>query len=200
MIKKNTLTSEALIFKLKFLLWLSCCCLLSLGIAVFPYPQSLAFQVFLGMMFAHGVELAHEIGHHNHFSVSWINRWCGFCLAAPFLISHTQYKISHGHHHKYVGTPDDEESFGYDFQSLQTFFGLLFHLSMLNHYCMAISRIIRSFSDKEKSPVGSSEVVCKIRLEYRLIGFSIMLVLQYAVVQSINCHSALSLEYCVKSG
>jgi fatty acid desaturase len=119
-------------------------------------------------MFAHGVELDHEIGHQNYFSKSWMNRWVGFFLAAPFLISHTRYRLSHAHHHKMVGTPEDKESFNYDYQSLQNFFGFVKHLSMVGHYKMASSRIMESFSMKGVTQKEAS--VSKVTFEYRLMG------------------------------
>ncbi len=107
---------------------------------VLPWPYKLMPQLLLGAMFAHGVELEHELIHQKHFSGRW-RRLVGTALGLPMLVDFTRYRVTHSHHHRALGTPEDEESFAYNFDQLATPLGLLTHLSMLGHYRSVLKRI-----------------------------------------------------------
>jgi fatty acid desaturase len=107
---------------------------------VLPWPYKLIAQLLLGAMFAHGVELEHELIHQKHFSGFW-RRLVGTALGLPMLVEFTRYRITHSHHHRALGTPEDEESFAYDFDQLATPMGFLTHLSMVGHYQAVLKRI-----------------------------------------------------------
>jgi fatty acid desaturase len=94
----------------------------------------------LGAMFAHGIELEHELIHQKHFNPS-LQRTMGFLLGLPMLVEFSRYTITHGYHHRMVGTAEDEESFAYDFDRLHSPVGLLLHLSMVDHYRYVLNRI-----------------------------------------------------------
>ncbi|MFQ3629601.1 MAG: fatty acid desaturase, partial [Cyanobacteriota bacterium] len=98
-------------------------------ILLFPFPFKLPFQFVLGVMFAHGVELSHEMIHQKHFGRRWGGA-IGFLLGLPMGVEFTRYSITHSYHHRAVGTPDDEESFSYDFGKLGAPLSFLLHLSM----------------------------------------------------------------------
>jgi fatty acid desaturase len=87
----------------------------------------------LGGMFAHGVELTHEMIHQRHFGKRWGDA-IGFFLGLPMFVEFTRYRITHSYHHRAVGTPDDEESFAYDFARLGAPLSFALHLSMVSHY------------------------------------------------------------------
>ena len=74
--------------------------------------------VMLGVAYAHGVELQHEALHGNLFATPALNRAVGFLTGAPMLVSFTQYRAYHLHHHRCVGTARDEELFDYTARSL----------------------------------------------------------------------------------
>ena len=105
-----------------------------------PWPLKLLPQLLLGAMFAHGVELEHELIHQNHFGGGW-RRWVGTLLGLPMLVDFARYRVTHSHHHRALGTADDEESFAYDFEQLATPAGLALHLSMVGHYRAVLKRM-----------------------------------------------------------
>jgi fatty acid desaturase len=117
---------------------------LVLGFAVatllLPHPHKLLAQLLLGAMFAHGVELEHELIHQKHFAGGW-RRLVGTLLGLPLLVEFTRYWVTHSHHHRALGTPDDEESFAYDFAQLSTPVGFVMYLSMTSHYQAVLKRI-----------------------------------------------------------
>jgi fatty acid desaturase len=98
-----------------------------------PTPWKVAPACLLGAMFAHGVELEHELIHQKHFNAV-LQRLIGFLLGLPMLVEFSRYTITHGYHHRMVGTMEDEESFGYDFERLHSPQGFLWHVSMVDHY------------------------------------------------------------------
>lgn len=106
-----------------------------------PLPWKLLPACFLGAMFAHGVELEHELIHQKHFTPS-LQRTVGFLLGLPMLVEFSRYTITHGYHHRMVGTAEDEESFAYDFDRLHSPVGLLLHLSMVDHYRQVLKRMV----------------------------------------------------------
>ncbi len=98
-----------------------------------PLPCKLVPACLLGAMFAHGVELEHELIHQKHFKASE-QRVIGFLLGLPMLVEFSRYTFTHGYHHRMVGSSDDEESFAYDFERLQSPKGFLLHVSLVDHY------------------------------------------------------------------
>jgi fatty acid desaturase len=117
-------------------------------ILLFPFPFKLLFQFVLGVMFAHGVELSHEMIHQKHFGRRWGGA-IGFLLGLPMGVEFTRYSITHSYHHRAVGTPDDEESFSYDFSKLRAPLSFLLHLSMLSHYSMVGRNLLNSLLGQE---------------------------------------------------
>ncbi|NJL47017.1 MAG: hypothetical protein HC929_05305 [Leptolyngbyaceae cyanobacterium SM2_5_2] len=107
---------------------------------ILPWPYRLLAQMLLGAMFAHGVELEHELIHQKHFAGGW-RQLVGTALGLPMLVDFTRYRVTHSHHHRALGTPEDEESFAYDFEQLATPVGFLAHLSMVGHYQAVLGRI-----------------------------------------------------------
>ncbi len=106
---------------IKVSLWLaSMVGLIALILALEHWLPILFAQLLLGLAFAHGVELSHEALHHNMVRQRWANRLVGRIVAAPLLVSFTQYRQQHLHHHRYVGTPEDRELFDYDKSLLET--------------------------------------------------------------------------------
>ncbi|WP_013324749.1 fatty acid desaturase family protein [Gloeothece verrucosa] len=70
-------------------------------------------QFFLGLVFAHGLQLQHECFHDNFFKNKKLNSFVGFLLGVPMLISFTHYRIQHLYHHKYWPTEKDVPIFDY---------------------------------------------------------------------------------------
>jgi fatty acid desaturase len=85
----------------------------------------------LGLMYAHGVELQHQALHNTAFPSKPWNRFVGFFLGLPLLVSYSDYQYSHLRHHRLLGTGDDRELFNYGYDRLTSLKPLLAHLLML---------------------------------------------------------------------
>lgn len=163
-----------------------------------PWPAKLLPQLFLGAMFAHGIELEHELIHQKHFGGGW-RRWVGTALGLLMLVDFTRYRVTHSHHHRALGTTDDEESFAYDFEQLATPAGLALHLSMVGHYRAVFQRIgmaVRGDRTALQTDMGkagrslTAARLAEIHQGYWLFAAAIAL----AVTLSLLFHSTLALQ------
>ncbi|MEU7051620.1 fatty acid desaturase family protein [Streptomyces eurythermus] len=75
---------------------------------------TIAGIVLLGATYTHMVELQHQCLHHSAFASARPHRWVGIPLGLPLLVSYSHYRVRHLQHHRYLGTPDDSEFFGFD--------------------------------------------------------------------------------------
>ncbi|MDZ7970555.1 MAG: fatty acid desaturase [Nostoc sp. DedSLP03] len=151
-----------------------------IAILLTPGLAKLIPQLLLGAMFAHSLELAHELGHHVHFRNERLNRRVGVLLALPMLVSYSSYKASHGHHHKALGTADDKESFAYDYDQITTIKGFIYHLSMVNHYWSALRNMRAAVFGEVRENVPS-QIAWRIRNEFRLMAGLIIIMLTLSV-------------------
>lgn len=69
--------------------------------------------VLLGAMFAHGVDLQHQVLHNQGFRNRGLNEAAGILVGLPMLVSFAGYQASHLRHHRLLGTPDNKEFFDY---------------------------------------------------------------------------------------
>jgi fatty acid desaturase len=155
---------------------------IGLGVAVVATEGvlSLAAMVLLGLVYAHGVELQHQALHNTAFPSKRWNRFAGFFLGLPMLVSFSDYQYSHLRHHRLLGTTDDREFFNYGYDRLTSLKPLLAHLLMLRHYRDVSGFIVISALGRTK-PGIRRENARKIRAEYQWMG----LVLAAAVALSI---------------
>ncbi|MEO1298588.1 MAG: fatty acid desaturase, partial [Cyanobacteria bacterium J06636_16] len=102
-------------------------------IVIAPWPLKLLPQLILGAMFVHGLELQHEMVHQRYFGKRWGDA-IGFLLGLPMFIEFTEYRFTHSHHHRAVGTPDDEEAPSYESGQLKALGSFVLDLSLLGHY------------------------------------------------------------------
>ncbi|MDH1916179.1 fatty acid desaturase [Acinetobacter junii] len=133
--------------------------------------------VLLGAMFAHGVELQHQVLHGQGFHHRKLNEFVGIVLGLPMLVSYADYQYSHLHHHKYLGTPENREYFDYGDQygelSLKSISSLLNRLFMLAHYPMFLKNIfIALLSNYKDVPKHVSK---KIKRDYLTMLLMIMI-------------------------
>lgn len=147
-----------------------------IAVVIIPYPFKLLPQLLLGMMFAHSIELEHELTHHVIFFNERLNRLVGITLGLPMLVSFSLYKALHGHHHSALGTPEDKETFNYSYEKLTSISGFLLHLSMLGHYSGVSENIHAAFVGKLREDV-SPKIAQRIRNEFRLIACLIIIML-----------------------
>jgi fatty acid desaturase len=70
--------------------------------------------VLLAAMYTHAVELQHQCLHHSAFRRSLPHRIVGVPLGIPLFVVYSHYRLRHLQHHRYLGTPQDTEFFGFD--------------------------------------------------------------------------------------
>lgn len=156
-----------------------------LGIAalLIPYPAKLAPQIFLGAMFAHNAELLHELNHKKQFLNEHLNQWVSVILGLPMLISASLYKFLHGLHHKFLGTPQDTESFSYNYEEVTTAKGFILHLSMFSHYLASLKRmraaVLNVMELRDDMPL---HIQTRVRDEFRLMAGCVAVILTLSVV------------------
>ncbi|MFI6759757.1 fatty acid desaturase family protein [Micromonospora sp. NPDC050417] len=91
--------------------------LTAVGVVLALRPEPLLIVVgvvLLAAMYTHAVELQHQCLHHSAFRKSWPHRLVGVPLGLPLLVVYSHYRLRHLQHHRYLGTPQDTEFFGFD--------------------------------------------------------------------------------------
>ncbi len=78
------------------------------------WPLVIAGVFLLGAAYTHMVELQHQCLHHSSFRNSKLHRAVGVPLGLPLLVVYSHYRVQHLQHHRYLGTPQDSEFFGFD--------------------------------------------------------------------------------------
>jgi fatty acid desaturase len=117
--------SDELVFMLKLSMAMLISCLggfLALTRGWFTAPIGV---LLLAAMYTHMVELQHQCLHHSAFRRSAVHRPVGFLLGVPLLSAYSHYRVQHLQHHRYLGTPDDSEFFGFDTRAPLTWGSLL---------------------------------------------------------------------------
>lgn len=171
-------------FKHKLYILILLTTIFTIAILLTPGLAKLIPQLLLGAMFAHSLELDHELGHHVHFHNERLNRWVGVVLAMPMLVSHSSYKASHGHHHKALGTSDDKESFAYSYEQLTTIKGFIHHLLMVNHYWSALRNMRAAVFGELRKDVPP-HIAWRICNEFRLmLGLIILMLILSVTLQT----------------
>ena len=86
-------------------------------ITVFLLTRQLAWRVIavgiLGVMYAHLVELQHELLHGHAYNSRRLNEIFGILVGLPMLSSYHAYQASHLRHHRDLGSPNNREFFSY---------------------------------------------------------------------------------------
>lgn len=88
-------------------------------------PGVVAGVVVLALTYTHMVELQHQCLHHSAFRRSELHRPVGFLLGLPLLSAYSHYRTQHLQHHKFLGTAQDSEFFGFDTRAPVTWTSLL---------------------------------------------------------------------------
>ncbi|MFW0787918.1 fatty acid desaturase [Gordonia sp. CPCC 206044] len=70
--------------------------------------------LILACTYTHMVELQHQCLHHSAFRTARWHRIVGVPLGLPLLVSYSDYRVRHLQHHRFLGTPNDSEFFGFD--------------------------------------------------------------------------------------
>ncbi|MBR7834642.1 fatty acid desaturase [Actinospica durhamensis] len=78
------------------------------------YALAACGMVLLAAAYTHAVELQHQCLHHSAFRNPRPHRLVGVPLGTPMLVSYSHYRVRHLQHHRFLGTPQDTEFFGFD--------------------------------------------------------------------------------------
>ena len=130
---------------------------------------SIIATVILGVMFAHGVELQHQVLHGQGFRNRRLNDCVGVILGLPMLVSYAGYQASHLRHHRDLGTPHNKEFFDYgDQYGLSPFATLGLwakRLLMPAHYVSFLQNLGRALTNRPV-PGETSDVSECMRRDY----------------------------------
>jgi len=78
----------------------------------FPvWPMRLAGYAVIGISIHAMAVLVHEGSHNSIFRSRFVDRWVGFLLGVPVLVSYSAYRTLHGFHHRYTRDADDPDEF-----------------------------------------------------------------------------------------
>ncbi|MFF4323837.1 fatty acid desaturase family protein [Streptomyces sp. NPDC001568] len=112
----------------------------TLALFVGAWPIRLLGVVLIGAMYCHWLELQHQCLHHSAFRRARLHRLAGVPLGVPMLVSYSHYRVRHLQHHRYLGTDQDSEFFGFDSRQLVTWPALI-------REALAFGRLIGSMAD-----------------------------------------------------
>jgi len=138
-------------------------------------PLPYVGMFLLGLLYAHAVELQHQALHSTAFPSKRWNRFVGYFLGLPMLVSYSDYQWSHLQHHRLLGTKDDREFFNYGYDHLTSLKPLLRHLLMVGHYRDVTRFIFNAVLGRTKPNITKRENAVHVRSEYQ--GMAIFLAL-----------------------
>ncbi|MFG2600809.1 fatty acid desaturase family protein [Streptomyces sp. NPDC048462] len=167
---------------------LACCLAVAAGyLALSPsWPVALTGALLLGATYTHMVELQHQCLHHSAFQAARLHRWVGVPLGIPLLVTYSHYRVRHLQHHRYLGTPQDSEFFGFDNRKPITPGLLVRGLLDYSRLVMVLRDVARSWTGRWSYDIGqiAERRRREIVAEYRLIGL---------VIAAAVCAAALGL-------
>jgi len=83
----------------------------AIAINLFPvWPVRIAGFVVIGISIHAMAVLVHEASHYSIFRNRKLDRWIGFLMGVPVLVSCSAYRVLHGYHHRFtreMGDPDE---------------------------------------------------------------------------------------------
>lgn len=156
--------------------------LLAVGVGVQFYfgPAGIVVgMIILAATYTHMVELQHQCLHHSAFVSARWHRIAGVPLGFPLMVSYSHYRVRHLQHHRFLGTPNDSEFFGFDTRKPITWGSLLAGAFDYARLLTVFREIIAAFSGHweysqgQISPRRRKEVVG----EYRLMGVALIALL-----------------------
>lgn len=173
--KVNAADERTFLFKL-----LVACLIWALGVALalLPvlWPLRVLGVILIGAMYAHWLELQHQCLHHSAFRRARWHRIAGFPLGIPLLVSYSHYRVRHLQHHRYLGTDQDSEFFGFDSRQPVTWAGLVREALAFGRLGGAVADIVRAWTGSwtyeagQIAPAREREVVA----EYRMFALPIL--------------------------
>jgi fatty acid desaturase len=122
------------------------------------------------------VELQHQCLHHSAFLKVGLHRTVGVALGLPMMVAYSHYRIRHLQHHRYLGTDQDSEFFGFDKRQPMTprvLLGSLFDYRRLVSVAAAAYRSWRGTWQYENGQV-SDRIRRDSIAEYRLMSLVVV--------------------------
>lgn len=135
-----------------------------------PGLGAIPTQMILGVLFAHAVELQHQCLHNTAFHSRRLNRFIGFVLGVPMLVSYAHYCARHLEHHKWLGTSHDVEFFSYRRDSLHSWWALLRQAYSLHRYRTVLEAMSTAIQGRQCPDARTPEEGQAIQSEYRLFA------------------------------
>ncbi|MGR8009321.1 fatty acid desaturase family protein [Streptomyces hypolithicus] len=145
------------------------------------WPAVAAGVLLLGAAYTHAVELQHQCLHHSAFRRPGPHRWVGVARGAPLLVSYSHYRVRHLQHHRYLGTPEDTEFFGFDTRQGVTWKSMLrglFDVVRLGRTGLEMWHAVRGtweYADGQIAPKAKQAVVGEYRLLGALVALAVVL-------------------------
>ncbi|WP_419995144.1 fatty acid desaturase family protein [Streptomyces boninensis] len=137
------------------------------------HPLTLAAgMLLLGALYPHMVELQHQCLHHSAFRKGPPHRAAGVLLGLPMLVSYSHYRVRHLQHHRFLGTDQDTEFFGFDTRGPLTYGALgrgLFDYARIAAVLRDSGRAWRGTWEYDAGRI-SRKMRAASSAEYRLIG------------------------------
>ncbi|MGW7574968.1 fatty acid desaturase family protein [Streptomyces sp. NPDC054765] len=151
--------------------------------------------VLLGILYTHMVELQHQCLHHSAFLKVGLHRTVGVVLGLPMFVSYSHYRIRHLQHHRFLGTDQDTEFFGFDTRQPLTPGVMLRGLFDYQRLVTVAAESYRSWRGTWRYENGqvSERIRRNSMVEYRVMA----LLVGAAVAAGIEGHGVLVLELWV---
>lgn len=177
-------------------LWFGCTFAVGFGCVTSHTAAKLLCEVGIGIMLAHGSELAHQALHRTGTGIKQVDNLIGTILCFVTGTSYSLFQFTHHWHHRFVGSAADRESFGYAYEQLDSksrtrrFIGFVRHISMIGHWLTVWSRMwfacIGNLEAKliAEYPSIPKRVVRKAAIEYRLMAMSVLLIIAWSILFS----------------
>lgn len=133
---------------------------------------ALSGSFLLAVVYTHLVELQHQCLHHSAFRKARLHRSIGIPLGIPLLVSYSHYRVRHLQHHRYLGTSQDSEFFGFDTRKPLTWWTLVRGLFDYPRLLTVVTDIIRSCTGHWSYDLGqiSERRRRDVIAEYRIFG------------------------------
>ncbi|MEU6614418.1 MULTISPECIES: fatty acid desaturase family protein [Streptomyces] len=167
---------DELVFVGKLVAALVICCAGAVGAMTAFWPTQAVGVLVLAAMYTHLVELQHQCLHHSAFRRSSVHRPVGVLLGLPLLSAYSHYRVQHLQHHKYLGTPQDSEFFGFDTRAPLTWTALLRGATSPARLTGVAADVFRSSAGRWSYPLGQIGERTRRHVvnEYRLIGIAVI--------------------------
>ncbi|HQZ63609.1 MAG TPA: fatty acid desaturase [Planctomycetaceae bacterium] len=179
-------------------LWFGCTVVVAFGCVTSHSATTFLCQFGIGMMLAHGSELAHQALHRTGTGIKRIDNLIGTVLCVVTGTSYSLFQYTHHWHHRFVGSAADRESFGYAYDQLDSesrsrrCVGFIRHIFMIGHWSTVWRRMWYGCTGHLEAklvaeyPSIPKKVVKKAVIEYRLMALSLLLIIACSICYSTS--------------